>query len=139
MSDKKQFAVVMLLAAMFIAWILSGSIQCTGLNKRLSNDKILEAYPYPFRVLEFHDSSATMSTLHNQNVSLVQGLRTVFSDLQDVKEDSREMMNAQNRFASMQARAQQIILQNEQINSVKWTIDESWLRLNKYDLPGTLR
>ena len=139
MSDKKQFAIVMLLAAMFIAWILSDSIHSTSLNERLLKDKTLQAYPYPFRVLEEHDGVVTMSTLHGENVSLTQGLRTVFPELQDVTEDSPEMIEAQKKFAGMQARAQQIMIQHEEIDAVQWVVDESWLRLNKYDLPVTLR
>ena len=130
MSDKKQFAVVMLVSALFVAWILYSSLGIVLINNQLRDDPELKDYPYQFRVLKTEGHVAVMSTIRSHELPALVALRVLHPDLKDVPADSPKMLKAERQMAKMQARAQKIVLQNEEFDFVRWELDENWLRMH---------
>ncbi|AZZ90809.1 MULTISPECIES: hypothetical protein [unclassified Hahella] len=129
MSDKKQFAIVMLVSALFVLWILYGSLEIVFINDELKEDPVLSKYPYHFRVIEKDGRVAVMGTLHSNQKTLSKALRIVFPELKDERDNSRALLQAEKDFARMQAYAQDLVLKNEAFDFVRWELDENWLRV----------
>lgn len=134
MSDKKQFAIVMLVSAGFVLWILYGSFEILRLNHKLRQDPILEQYPYSFRVIKQDDGVAVIGALHTNYQSLHDALRLMFPGLMNVPDDSWAMRQAEKEYARMQARAQQLVREWGGFRRIRWQLDENWLRLTRQDL-----
>lgn len=134
MSDKKQFAVVMLVSSLFVIWILYRSLSVVLLNEQLAEDPELKDYPYQFRVLNTEGRVAIMSTLHSPEVPPLIALRVLYPELQELPADSPEVLKAERNMARMQARAQKLVLDYGNFEAVRWELDENWLRLHQvYD------
>ena len=133
MSDKKQFAVVMLISALFVAWILYSSFEVVLITQRLQDDPELAAYPYQFRVLKSEGVVAVMSTLRSHELPTLVALRSLHPELADLSADSPEVLKAEHLLAKMQARAQRLVLEDETYEFVRWELDENWLRQNGID------
>ncbi|SRR5690554_2366264 len=130
MSDKKQFAVVMLVSALFVAWILYRSLNVVALNEQLAEDPELKHYPYQFRVLNTEGRVAIMSTLRSHDVPAVIALRVLYPELQELPVDNPKVLKAERDMARMQARAQKLVLDYGNFDAVRWELDENWLRLH---------
>jgi len=131
MSDKKQFAVVMLVSALFVFWILYRSLNVVVLNEQLAEDPELKHYPYQFRVLNTEGRVAIMSTLRSHEVPAIVALRVLYPELQELPQDSPKIIKAERDMARMQARAQKLVLDYGDFEAVRWELDENWLRLHK--------
>ncbi len=129
LSDKKHFAIVMLVSAAFVVWILFSSVEVLWLNKQLSSDSVLSDYPYHFRVIKQDDGVAVMGTLHTNYLSLREALRLMFPELEASGDKSWPMRQAEKEYARMQARAQSIVMARGDFTRVRWELDENWLRL----------
>lgn len=130
MSDKKRFAVVMLISSLFVAWILHGSLSVMRINNLLEQDAELGQYPYRFRVLRTQGQVAIMGTLHSPELPAIHALRKLYPELSDLPPDSPRLQKAQRELARMQARAQQLVLEHTGLDLVRWVLDENWLRLH---------
>jgi len=133
MSDKKQFAVVMLISALFVIWILYSSLGILLINQRLESDPELASYPYQFRVLKAEGAIAVMSTLRSHELPTLVALRALHPELANVPADSPDVLKAEHLLAKMQARAQRLVLENEGYEFVRWELDENWLRQKGID------
>lgn len=134
MSDKKQFAVVMLVSTLFVIWILYRSLSVVMLNEQLAEDPELKDYPYQFRVLNTEGRVAIMSTLRSPEVPALVALRVMHPELRELPADSPEVLKAERDMARMQARAQKLVLDYGNFEAVRWELDENWLRLHRvYD------
>lgn len=129
MSDRKQFLLVMLVAALFVAWLLMRGAGVIDLNNTLRADPRLENYVYPFRVLRIEGDTAVMTTLRSTNTSTRQALEALFPTLQSVNDTHRDWQRAEREYAQLQARASEIILGHEDITRVRWELDEHWYHL----------
>ncbi len=134
MSDKKQFAIVMLVSASFVLWIFYGSAQILRINHALKTDEILGDYPYSFRLIRQDDNVAVLGALHTNYHSLRESLRLMFPDLRAVPDDSWSMRQAEKQYARMQARAQSLVRKLGNFKSVRWELDDNWLRLTRKEL-----
>ncbi len=133
MSDKKQFSVVMLISALFVVWILYGSVGIVLDNQRLERDPELASYPYHFRVLKAEGVVAVMSTLRSHELPTLIALRALHPELADLPADNPAVLKAEHLLAKMQARAQRLVLEDERYDFVRWELDENWLRQNGID------
>lgn len=133
LSDKKQFAIVMVVSTAFVLWILFGSFEVISLNDRLSHDTQLAEYPYHFRVIKQDDGVAVMGTLHTNYLTLREALRLMFPELTGIADKSWRMRQAEKEYARMQARAQSIVMAQGDFERVRWELDENWLRLLKVE------
>lgn len=131
MSDRKQFALVMVVAALFVSWLGWRGFEIISLNELLQEDETVASYPYQHRVLRVEGNTAVMSSLRSHNVSTQQALGTVFPSLRNLVDSHRIWQNAERELAHIQARAGDIVLGADGIKRIRWELDENWYHLQK--------
>ncbi len=129
MSDRKQFIVVMVVAALFVSWLGWRGFEVVSLNDRLQSDEVIVNYPYQHRVLRIEGDTAVMSSLHSHSTSTQQALGVVFPAMRNLSDDHRSWRKAERELAQVQARAGNLILAAPGISRVRWELDENWYHL----------
>jgi len=130
MSDKKQFAIVMLIASFFVAWIVYSNMSIIFINNIVMEDTEINAYPYPFRILRKEGNTAIMGSLRSTEIPASTALKILFPELKDTPDGGKVMQHAQKQMARLQAKAKEIVLRNSDFDSVNWELDENWFRLH---------
>ena len=130
MSDKKQFAIVMLIASFFVIWIVYSNMSIIFINNKIMEDPELSAYPYSFRILRKDGNTAVMGSLRSAEIPVSTALKIMFPELEGQPDNSRFMYHEQHEMAKLQARAQEIVLKNSNFDHVRWELDENWFRLH---------
>ncbi|WP_148863467.1 hypothetical protein [Marinobacter fonticola] len=131
MSDRKQFLIVMLVAALFVGWLGWRGVEVITLNDRLQSDPQLSSYPYLFRVLRVDGDTAVMTSPRSYEVTTREALGTLFPGMQPLNEDHRDWQRAEREFARLQARAGNLILEDSRIDRVRWELDANWYHLTQ--------
>jgi hypothetical protein len=108
-------------------WLVNTDSRVSELNAMLAADPQLAGYPFPFRVLALEGGVADMNSPRSANVSAIQGLRAMFPELRRSSAVSPEMMAAQETLAEVQSRAADLVTRQEDVDRVRWVLDESWL------------
>ena len=129
MSGRKQFVVVMVVAALFVGWLGWSGFEVISLNKRLQSDELIVGYPYQHRVLRIEGDTAVMSSLHSHNTSTQEALAAVFPAMRNLSDNHRAWRKAERELAQVQARAGNLILAAPGIGRVRWELDENWYHL----------
>lgn len=129
MSDRKQFVIVMLVAALFVGWIGWRGFEIISLNHMLNDDKVVANYPYQHRVLRVEGNTAIMSTLHSRQHSTREAISTLFPELRLLKDSDRDWQNAERELAHVQVVAGNIILSSPRISRIRWELDKNWYHL----------
>ncbi|WP_097460065.1 hypothetical protein [Mangrovitalea sediminis] len=129
MSDRKQFILVMVVAAIFVSWLGWRGFVVIRLNEAIRSDTELRHYPYPFRVLRVDGSTAVMSTLRSPNITTHQALQYLYPKLRSTSDDSPDWQHAEREFARLQARSSEIVLASPYIRHIRWELDQNWYYL----------
>ncbi|MAA66065.1 MAG: hypothetical protein CL581_14980 [Alteromonadaceae bacterium] len=129
MSDRKQFMIVMLVAAIFVGWLGWRGVEVITLNDRLQEDAALKEYPYLFRVLRVDGDTAIMSSPRSFDISTREALKTLFPGMRSLSDNHRDWQRAERQFAHLQARAGTLITLDSRIDRVRWELDENWYHL----------
>lgn len=129
MSDRKQFLIVMLVAALFVGWLGWRGFEVITLNQRLQADDVVASYPYQHRVLRVDGNTAVMSSLRSHDMSAREALATLFPNMRSLSEHNRDWQKAERAFAHVQARAGNIVLSASGISRIRWELDENWYHL----------
>lgn len=129
MSDRKQFVIVMLVAAVFVGWLGWRGFEVISLNRTLQEDRTVANYPYQHRVLRVEGSTAIMSSLRSHDVSTRDALITLFPSMRDLGESHRDWQRAERELAQVQARAGDIVLHAPGISRIRWELDDNWYHL----------
>ncbi|QSP94566.1 hypothetical protein LPB19_15550 [Marinobacter salinisoli] len=129
MSDKKQFFLVMVVAAVFVSWLGWRGFEVITLNGLLKSDPVVSGYPYQHRVLRVEGDIAIMSSLRSHNVSTHQALGAVYPSMKNLAEGDKSWQRAERELAQIQARAGDIILGAEGIRRIRWELDENWYHI----------
>lgn len=116
-----------------LAVILYESPMVWRLNGQLKDDETLAEYPYRFRVLDFGNGVATLSTPRAANFGAFRALRILFPELADEPDDSPKLYAAQEEMARIQALAADVVKADPDVQRVVWKLDERWLRNNGID------
>ncbi len=106
------------------------SPQIRALNGLLKDEAVLVEYPYQFRVLDFDDGVATVSTPRAANFDAFRALRILFPELAQVPDDSPRLYEAQQKLARVQSVAAEVVNASPDVDRVVWNLDERWLRNN---------
>lgn len=130
MSDKKQFLIVMLVAAVFVGWLGWRGFEVISLNQRLQADPVVADYPYIHRVLRVDGDVAVMSSLRSHDVATRDALKALFPSLGTLTDNHRDWQRAEREFAHVQARAGDIVLASPSISRIRWELDENWYHLS---------
>ncbi|MDI9244883.1 hypothetical protein [Marinobacter sp. CHS3-4] len=130
MTDRKQFIIVMLVAAIFVGWLGWRGFEVISLNHALQDDDIVAKYPYQHRVVRVEGNTAIMSSLRSHSTPTRDALNAVFPSMRNLADTSREWQRAEREMAQVQARAGDIILGQSGIDRIRWELDENWYHLS---------
>lgn len=130
MSDRKQFIIVMLVAALFVGWLGWRGFEVISLNQALTADDIVANYPYQHRVVRVEGNTAIMTSLRSLETPTRDALNAIFPSMRNLADTSREWQSAERELAQVQARAGDIILRQQGIDRIRWELDENWYHLN---------
>lgn len=139
MSDRKQFIIVMLVAALFVGWLGWRGFEVISLNHALKADDRVAEYPYQHRVLRVEGNTAVMSSLRSHTIPTQTALATIFPSMEKLGDDHREWQRAERELAQIQARAGDIVLQSTGIERIRWELDENWYHLTTMKAQPGLR
>jgi hypothetical protein len=112
----------------FVWWLLFFDLRVYQLNNVLEKDPEINSYPYSFSVVSFDEGVATISSPRSGKVSAVTVLRALDPTLKNKRDDSPQLVAAQQKLAELQSRAAEIIMQEQDVKSISWELDEYWLR-----------
>lgn len=110
-----------------IWWLSSLDFRVSELNDLLEQDAELAAYPYTFKVISLDNGVAEISSPRSAQMSAIQSLRIMYPELCHASAVSDEMMAAQEELARVQSQAGKFIGQQQDVRSVRWTLDTRWL------------
>ncbi len=130
MSDRKQFIIVMLVAALFVGWLGWRGFEVISLNHALKADEIVDNYPYQHRVVRVEGNTAIMTSLRSFETPTQDALNAIFPSMRNLADTSREWQRAERELAQVQARAGDIILEQAAIDRIRWELDKNWYHLN---------
>lgn len=131
MSDRKQFIIVMMVAAIFVGWLGWRGFEVISLNQDLKADEMVAKYPYQHRVLRVEGSTAIMSSLRSHQTTTHDALTTIFPSMRNLGDNHRDWQRAERELARVQARAGDIVLSTSGVDRVRWELDENWYHLAK--------
>jgi hypothetical protein len=131
MSDRKQFIIVMLVAALFVGWLGWRGFEVISLNNALSADETVANYPYQHRVVRVEGNTAIMTSLRSFETPTREALNAIFPSMSNLADTSREWQRAERELAQVQARAGDIILEQPGIDRIRWELDENWYHLSE--------
>lgn len=124
----KRYLTVLLIATVLglVYWFSGWDTRVNQLNAILKDDTELAAYPYRFKVLSLENGIAEISSPRSAKVPVIQFLRIVYPELRSrgVLDDS--VMAAQDRLATIQSRAGKLVSDQEDVKSIRWSIDQQW-------------
>jgi hypothetical protein len=115
-----------LLAAALIWWVSGFDSRVGKLNDMLRADPVLTEYPYQFRVISLEEGVAEVTSPRSAEVPVVQFLRIVYPELKSTSVTDDSMMAAQDKLVSMQSRASKLINDQDDVDSIRWTLDQKW-------------
>lgn len=131
MSDRKQFIIVMLVAALFVGWLGWRGFEVISLNHALTADEIVANYPYQHRVVRVEGNTAIMTSLRSLDTPTRDALNAIFPSMRNLADTSREWQSAERELAQVQARAGDIILSQSGIDRIRWELDKNWYHLSE--------
>ncbi|WP_150909881.1 hypothetical protein [Marinobacter halotolerans] len=131
MSDRKQFIIVMLVAALFVSWLGWRGFEVISLNYALAEDETVANYPYQHRVVRVEGNTAIMTSLRSFETPTREALNAIFPSMGNLADTSREWQRAERELAQVQARAGDIILEQAGIDRIRWELDENWYHLSE--------
>jgi hypothetical protein len=106
------------------------------LNAILAADPELADYVYRFRVVDYDDGVAVLSTPRSYQVSAMRFLEVVKPELAGKAQDDPAMIAAQQELIEHQKRAQVLILGQPDIERVDWRLDVRWLADHGVSVPS---
>lgn len=114
--------------ALVLFWLYSlWAPRVWELNEMLEADPLVAAYPYPFRVTEFSDGVAILSTLRSFAFPAVLFLPILYPELANLAQDDPRMVAAQQRLIDAQKRAMERVQEQSDVRQVRWALDVGWL------------
>ena len=112
-----------------LAWWLSTIWQprVWEINEMLESDPTLSEYVYQFRVVDFDNGVAILSTPRSFDVPAMRFLEIVQPGLTGKAQDDPAMIAAQQDLIAHQKRAQGLVQALPDVQRVDWRLDVKWL------------
>lgn len=125
--SKKYLSVLGAIVLLVIGWwLINRDSRVAELNTMLERDSMLSSYVYPFRVLSLENGVAEMSSPRSAQLPAMRYLRTINPRLANVPVDHPDMEAAQSELIKHQRRATELINEQPDVNSIRWTLDVDW-------------
>lgn len=121
-----------------LAWWFSASWnpRVGELNDVLDADRDLASYVYRFRVVDYNDGVAVISTPRDYRVPAMRFLELVKPELAGKAQDDPAMLAAQQELIERQKRAQTLIMGQPGVERVDWRLDLRWLADHGVQVPS---
>lgn len=117
-----------LVLSLIIFWLYSlWAPRVWELNEILEAEPLVATYPYAFRVIEFSDGVATLSTPRSFSFPVVRLLPVLYPELANLAQEDPRMVAAQQRLIDAQKRAMQLVQEHSDVREVRWVLDVGWL------------
>jgi hypothetical protein len=97
------------------------------LNELLEAEPVVAAYPYAFRVVDFSDGVAILSTPRSFAFPAVRFLPILYPELANLAQDDPRMVAAQQRLIDAQKGAMELVQKQPDVRLVRWMLDVGWL------------
>ena len=122
-----------------LAWWLSASFnpRAGELNALLAADADLASYAYRFRVVDYDDGVAVLSTPRSFDVPAMRFLEIIKPELNGKAQDDPAMLAAQQELIEHQKRAQALMLGQPDVDRVDWRLDVRWLADHGVQVPAS--
>ena len=96
------------------------------LNDVLEQDPVLTNYPYRFKVLQFLNGVATLTSPHANAVPIQPFLATIDPALGGKASTDQAMIAAAQRLTEAEMRAVELMTAEPDVDSVVWSLDRAW-------------
>ncbi len=114
--------------ALVLFWLYSlWTPRVWELNELLEAEPVVAAYPYAFRVVEFSDGVAILSTPRSFAFPAVRFLPILYPELANLAQDDPRMVAAQQRLIDAQKGAMELVQKQPDVRQVRWMLDVGWL------------
>jgi hypothetical protein len=126
----RNYSIVLgLIGAGLVAWWISASYnpRVDELNAVLEADAGLSSYLYDFRVVDYDDGVATLSTPRSFDVPAMRFLEIVKPELAGRAQNDPAMIAAQQELIEHQKLAQTLVQGQTDVDRVEWRLDVRWL------------
>ncbi|MCG6942048.1 MAG: hypothetical protein LJE69_12455 [Thiohalocapsa sp.] len=119
-------------------WLFSANWnpRVSELNKVLEADPDLASYVYKFRVVDYDNGVAVISTPRSFDVPAMRYLEIVRPELAGKAQDDPAMIAAQQDLIKHQKRAQTLMLGQPDVERVDWRLDVRWLADHGVQVPS---
>ncbi|MGQ9831776.1 MAG: hypothetical protein ACUVQI_09280 [Thermochromatium sp.] len=126
-----------ILIAVLVLWAKSAwKPEVWRLNEVLTSDPQLASYPYQFRLRDFRDGVAVISTPRSPDFPAYSFLQVIHPKLAGKAQDDPEMIAAQQELIDHQKRAMGLMLAQPGVKRVDWELDVQWLADHGVSLEG---
>jgi hypothetical protein len=106
------------------------------LNAMLQDDPVLAAYPYEFRVVIFLNGIATLTRPYTDTSDPRVFLTHINPALAGLRLDDPAMRRAEQALKDQEDRAIGLLLDQPDVESVNWLLDQAWYNRNQVPLPA---
>ena len=114
--------------ALVLFWLYSlWTPRVWELNGLLEAEPVVAAYPYAFRVVEFSDGVAILSTPRSFAFPAGRFLPILYPELANLAQDDPRMVAAQQRLIDAQKGAMDLVQKQPDVRLVRWVLDVGWL------------
>lgn len=111
-----------------LVWLFSLNPRVWEINDLLDDDPLVAEYAYPFHVITLENGIAELSSPRSYEMPVMRFLQLVEPSLTGKEQDDPRMVTAQEDLVKVQKRAQEIVQNLPDVESVHWVLDKDWYR-----------
>ncbi len=124
----KIYALILGIFTLSLAFIFFyESPKVSELNDRLESITLIKEFPYHFKVLRINNGTAVMSTPRSTEVPVARILSILFPEVKGKSTQSSDYQKAQKKLANVQNTARKTVLEDNEVQRIRWELDRSWL------------
>ena len=106
------------------------------MNAMLRDDPVLAAYPYEFRVANFLNGTVALTRPYTDTSGPMVFLAKINPALAGLGSDNPAMRSAEQTLKEHEYRAIGLLLDQPDVDSVNWWLDQAWYARNNVPLPA---
>lgn len=135
-AGRVTLAVIALIVLLLVLYGRNLTPRIWEMNAMLRDDPVLAAYPYNFRVVNFLNGIATLTRPYTDSSGPKAFLAKVDPTLAGLGADDPAMRSAEQALKEKEYRAIGLLLDQPDVDSVIWFLDQAWYTRNKVPLPA---
>jgi hypothetical protein len=109
-----------------VIWIANLDLRLAEIDEMLRQDPAIAAYPYRFKALEIHGSTAVLSTPRSTVMPAIRFLAVIKPNLANRSEQDPAVISAQKELGEVQFKVKKLVLTRPDIEDVRWRLDKQW-------------